>query len=575
MGNEGDKLYDFQARKSTPLVGFSAGYTYQATDGNEYFSFDASRRMDEQGAYRQFQVNDSRATHTSFLLAEGAGALTGLSLQMHFSRWNFETGHGWLYRVPDESERALNGQEMISGKYRPRLLLKERLQLEVAASYQRTIREYRVKLLPDSSTFAGTPLPNGITEIAHGVSREIFSRVQADYRVFTDMHLLLGLENSLYFSQSGSAHQSNFDVDRDGTFTPFPDGQLHDLKPTFEPILGRPIKNLGFFLQASTGRFWNNKVSATGGVRYDFLDADYRDFKTDGFPLTNKFLDQFSPRIALVYLPTENISIKAMSEKAFRAPTAAELFATNSLLGFSNPGPLQPEIMTAHTLAVDALLFSHFNLRVDGFIQQFENQIAFSGSQNATSNIYSRTINGVESELRFESGIGAGFTLAGFINHTLSHQISEKVLEPGIAPSGRLTWAPEHVGNLGVVFTGHGLTASLQAHYQGTVYRRTSDFLGADGLPTAFSDYRPRSLEPWTTLDIGLGYRFIKGAAQGWALKAKATNVLDEVGYLMKLGNYPFDYRIESLRIHAMAEYTFALTTSNRENTAAKSGYGI
>jgi hypothetical protein len=99
--------------------------------------------------------------------------------------------------------------------------------------------------------------------------------------------------------------------------------------------------------------------------------------------------------------------------------------------------------------------------------------------------------------------------------------------------------------------------------------------LGADGLPTAFSDYRPRSLEPWTTLDIGLGYRFSKGAAQGWALRAKATNALDEVGYLMKLGNYPFDYRIESLRIHAMAEYTFALALSNRENTAAQSGYGI
>ena len=91
----------------------------QRTEGNEYLSLDGSGRVDAAGAPQRFEVNDQHSSHYLFGKLAARGALTGLSAQVHLQAWKFQTGHGWLYVIPDEAERANNSEARAWIRYRP------------------------------------------------------------------------------------------------------------------------------------------------------------------------------------------------------------------------------------------------------------------------------------------------------------------------------------------------------------------------------------------------------------------------------------------------------------------------
>jgi outer membrane receptor protein involved in Fe transport len=244
------------------------------------------------------------------------------------------------------------------------------------------------------------------------------------------------------------------------------------------------------------------------------------------------------------------VTIKAMIERAFRAPAPTEMFVTNSLLGNSKTDQIKPEVITTATLAADVMLVRHLNLRADWFYERFNNQIAFSATKNFSSNLYSRRLTGLETEALFDAPVGASSRLGGFANYTYSHLLGEEVQEPTITRRDRLTWAPEHVANAGLNASWQGLGASVQGHYQGRVRRRPSDFLKADGTPSYFSAFRHITVPPWFTLDARVQYRLTEWLQLG----VQATNLLDKRGYLVKTNDYPFDYQIEGTRLLATIE---------------------
>src|SRR5204862_1263621 len=123
-------------------------------------------------------------------------------------------------------------------------------------------------------------------------------------------------------------------------------------------------------------RVLKRSLSATAGVRYDLQFFDYIDIHRADRPTQSRQLDQISPRLGLVFYPMENLTVKALAERAFRAPAPTALFVANSLLGNSRTDQLQPEEMTAYTLAGDLVLKHHLDLRRDLFLQEFDNQIA-------------------------------------------------------------------------------------------------------------------------------------------------------------------------------------------------------
>lgn len=550
FGSADFQIHDLATGHAAPWLALVAGYRRHGSRGNIYPSYDASGRVGPDGSLRKFEVNDRRSTHAAFLVAEGRGPLEGVSLHGHYAWWRFETGHGWIFHVPDEGERAVTSRTLAGLTYRPPALVRERLNLEFAAQWQRHEDDFRIKNLPDSSRFADTVFPGGIVEVTRIAPHDLFFRAQADCRLAGDMRLLMGVENTTLVPGQDKAHASNADLDRGGTLRPFPDGRLQALRPLFEPVLDKPINQVGMFLQYVSGRILRRSVSATAGVRYDRQFFDYVDLDKPDHPVRRRALDQVSPRAGLVFFPHPDLALKALAERAFRAPAPTELFLTNSLLGNSMTDQLLPEELTAYTLAADLALHRRLNLRADWFHQRFDNQIAYSGTKNYSDNLYSRAITGIEAELLFEVSLGKARTLHGFLNHAWVHMLDEEVQEPSIAASGRLTWGPGQISNVGLAFSSPRWEASLQGHYQGRVFRRRSDRFDSTGAPTFFSAYRPATVAPWFTVDALVGFR----AADRLRIRLEGRNLLNRRGYLVKPGDFPFDYRIEGVRLNAAVE---------------------
>jgi outer membrane receptor protein involved in Fe transport len=244
-----------------------------------------------------------------------------------------------------------------------------------------------------------------------------------------------------------------------------------------------------------------------------------------------------------------DVTLKAMAERAFRAPSPSELVINNTLLATSNAESLKPEQITTVTTAVDLRLGRHLNLRADWYHQRFANQIAFSTTRNGVANVYSRTITGVETELLFDVPVPLparwNGQLGGFVNYSLAHLLDEDIDDDNVTEMGRLTWAPAHVANAGLLLNARRLELSVQGHLQGRVHRRDSDRLDATGAPTVFAAARPFSVAPWFTLDARVGAR-----PTNWLrIGVQASNLTDNKGHLIKAGNYPFDFRIEGLRV--------------------------
>jgi outer membrane receptor protein involved in Fe transport len=290
------------------------------------------------------------------------------------------------------------------------------------------------------------------------------------------------------------------------------------------------------------------------GARYDLQFFDFLALDDPGHPTRHRSLSQLSPRVGLVLFPHPSTTVKAMVERAFRAPSPTELLTFNSLLGASNTEGLQPEEITTVTLAADVTPFRHLTLRGNWFYEKFANQIAFSATQNLSANLYTRRLTGVEAEALFDVDVGPN-RLGGFLNLTASKLLDEDITEATITRSTRLTWAPPLVANVGVDGSWRRLQASVQAHYQDTVRRRLSDRYDAKTeMPTAFSAFRGAHVDAWVTLDARLAYQVTDWLRLG----VQGTNLLDTRGYIAKPQNFPFDFEIPPARFLATLELSQA-----------------
>jgi iron complex outermembrane receptor protein len=546
FGNAGTQTYDLIAGHAWRPVSLVVAFDRYSTDGNNELSYDGSGRIDGAGRLARFPVQDARSNDYVFAKLTVRG---GLELQLHHQDWSFGTGHGWLWSVPDQKESMNEQRQIVSLSYRPPPLWHERLQLELVAQYQRHAIDWQMKLYPDGSgvdwpnpdgTVTHVDYPRGVAESLDTQAHQVFLRAQLAWRLWRELSLLVGAEDTVLIYDGDRAHTANADLNQGGTLQPFADGEQHPLGPWLEYVRGKPVDNLGLFVQLATGRIFKRRLSLTAGLRYDLELFDFTDLAQPSRPTLHRNLNQWSPRVGVVLFPWRDLSLKLMVDRAFRAPSAAELFGANTLTLASDPKGLLPEVITTVTIAGDLTLLQHLDVRANWFYEVFENEIAYSiAASNLNHNLYSRTLTGVEAELLFDYNVGAASWLGGFLNYTFAHLLDEQIEDPTIAKSAALTWAPEHTFNAGLNFVGHGFNASIQGHYQGAVARRSSD-----SLPP-FSGDRPPSVAGWFTVDARLSYRFTDWVRLG----VQATNLFNSTAYLVKNNNYPFDYRVEGIRV--------------------------
>lgn len=538
-GEIGTTVIDFVAGNQMNKFDLVAGFNFFVTDGNEYDSFDGRYTdgfADLADNPEQFQVNDNRESSYLFGKISGKEEFEGLELQFHRQNWSFQTGHGWLWHIPDFEESMKESRTILSLSYRNNG--ESKLSQEYIFRFQRHNIDWNMKYYPDGAY--ENFYPDGGIEYLNTFADEYFGRVQFSYSLNDNgMSILAGIESTIFSYTGDNEHYSNLDLNDElgGGFAPWPESGFREMGPWFEWVDGKPVVNVAPYLQYSSGGLFDNKLRATLGVRFDNSFINYIDVASEGQPEEDKTFNEVNPRLGIVFKPTENVSIKALGGTAFRAPAPSEMFGYNTFTLASNIAELEPERITTFELALDWKINSYLNLRLNGFYTDFENQIAYSlANNNLSTNIYSLTNAGFEAEVLFSI-----YGITGFANYSFAQRLDEEIFDQTIEESSdELTWAPPHVFNIGATYSVSKFTISLQGHYQGIVARRGSDYLSDFNIAR-----RGPEVDAWFEVDSRVAYRiqdYIELFIQG-------TNLLDGENYLIKNFDFPFDYQRLGRRI--------------------------
>jgi len=192
-------------------------------------------------------------------------------------------------------------------------------------------------------------------------------------------------------------------------------------------------ESLGSELQISKTFFQRHRITAGAEFRHDFI-LDQRNFDVGGqayldshptedtlgaylqdeysighdlilnagarYDWFSSFGDTVDPRVALIYSPGANSTIKAIYGQAFRAPDAYELYYLTP--GNALSQNLKPETIRSYELDYDQVLNSHFKLVSSVFYYKFNDLINYGLDARGNStfaNLAGATSKGGEIEL--------------------------------------------------------------------------------------------------------------------------------------------------------------------------------
>jgi iron complex outermembrane receptor protein len=539
IGNRGDRIFDVALGRRGDVISGVVAFNAFRTDGNGHDSLDGSLRTVGNvtgGPLAKFPVNDQRESRYGWLKLTGHGGLQGWSLQLHHQDWEFKTGHGWVWQISDLGERLAEKRQIVALGYSGRL--SETWSQEYLLRHQRHDIQWNVRFYPDGGL--GGYYPRGVFESLDTSAADWFGRAQWSLDLPKGSSFLFGAEGTRFLYGGDKNHTSNIEM---ATFSPNPGNAILPLGPWLEYVMDNPILNTGYFGQFSSGRLFGDDLKVLLGLRSDHYAFDYLQAGTPGKPTASKRYSQTSPRMALVFTPMDDLALKAMWGRAFRAPSPSELAGTNTLTLASNIEKLKPEILETFELAVDWIIGSNLNWRTNVFRTKFSNQIAYSAANaNLSANIYTLTTLGFESELLF--GLSGW---RGFVNYSYAKRVDEEILDDTIAPSpDQLTWDPSSRFKFGVIHTAGPVVSALTGYHQSTTNRRSTD-VGTQTVPLSGGTldldlYRPRRLVAWFTLDAKITWNFPGGSS----LAVYATNLLNtNKNKLIKTQAFPFDYQGE------------------------------
>ncbi len=548
-GSEGTSRYEFMTGTTSGDYDFIIAYSQHETDGNEYTSYDGSNRMatlEDPATGRprsqQFVKKDKR--EDSYLWTK-LSIGENWQIQYHRQQWDFGTGHGWVFWIPDFDESMNESRDILSVKYNSNI--NENLSQEYVVRYQNHDISWNQRYYP-TGAFADF-YPSGMWEFLDTKASDVFVRAQLTWLLDERATLLAGFEGDRFSYDGDNEHYSNIDVDF--TFAPYPGDINTPLGPWLDYIADEPVLNTAFYAQLTTGD-WLKDVETTVGVRWDKLSVDYKEVYTAGQPKAEKSWSKVSPRVAVVWSIDDNMVLKSLWGKAFRAPTPTEMGGAHTFSLASNIGELEPELITTIEFVLDWTLDQNHVFRANYFDTKFENQIGYSTVNfNLSSNIYSTQNAGLELEL-----IGNYGTWNWFTNLSWVKRNDETILAFDTAGTPEFTqhaddmkWEPELKINAGISYHGEGFSLSSNLHYHGEVQRRDNEKgnpggwlpLGVD-VPANYNldDHRPTSIDSWISLNAKASFDI----NEQLSLTIEGKNLTDKRASLVKTGPFPFDYQI-------------------------------
>jgi outer membrane receptor protein involved in Fe transport len=533
VGDNNQRIYDLVTGHSGENFNVVLGYNSYETNGNTYASYDDYHNRLDPVYPLMTNIRDSRSSQYFFSKLEGKKALDGFDLQYHFQKWDFQTGHGWLWLIPDFTELMREERQILSLKYSPES--ESNLDKEYVVRYQSHNIAWNMRYAPDGAN--ENFYPNGVWEYLDTNTEDIFARIQYSYELPHQDMILAGIESDIFLYDGDKEHYSNIDMS-DSLFAPNPDNSMTSQGAWLGWGEDHPVLNLGTYFQYTTGNIFGPDIEGVIGIRYDSQRLEYNDADFVDRPVKDKSFDQISPRFGLVYQATEDLILKAMSGRAFRAPSPSEMFGTNTWALASNLKNLEPEIVTTSEIAIDYNIIKNLNWRLNAYYMKIENQIAYSeANRNLSTNIYDLTNAGLESEWMFSLN-----NLNGFLNLSYVKRIDETIIDATIIEHDDLTWTPSLSGSLGLNYSKSDFSCALIGSYHGEVKRRDSDKIFSD-----YNNLRPDKIDPWLSLDMNMEYNFNNYVKFGVTI----NNLLDSEYFLIKNTAKPFDYLMPSRRVMA------------------------
>lgn len=552
-GDYGTRINELLTGNSTQYVSCVASFSQYKTEGNNYKSEDGSYRLDDFGYYKKFDVKDKRSNSYAFLRLDGNNSFENFGFQYHRQDWSFETGHGWLWRIPDLKENMHESMETFSLSYKDKQ--KKKLNQEYIVRLQNRTIDWFMRYGENNAY--EEYYPSGIWENLETGAYEVLTRAQWTYLLENGGSFLLGLEGSFFRYSGDKNHYSNIALaDAANGWPPYDNGEIRKQGPWLEWIKDQGIPKGAIFAQLVSGKLFHEFVEITLGIRYDHkvakfkgIDEPYAEFLSFPYkPEEKRVFSKTSPRLGLVFFPMKNLTIKAMGGSAFREPSITELFGANTFTLASNPRQLKAEVIHTRELGLDWFVQKNTNFRLNFFDTRFENQIAYSiANNNLSSNIYTLHTQGVESEvlLHFKE-------LSGYINYSYNKRIGELIQDNTVSKSDNsVTWSPVYTGNAGVLWKILNFHTGFSLHYQGKVYRRNSDLGQIEPLtgillndPNMYPVYRPRTVPSWIDASLRFSYDITKNLQAGIYF----SNLFNTSQKLIKNNNYPFDYLREGRR---------------------------
>jgi outer membrane receptor protein involved in Fe transport len=539
MGQDGLRMVDAVLGRTGDRIATVVGLDTYQSEGTSYLDYDGSgRAASPGGSLAKGYVDDRRSSHYAWAKLEGLGDLRGWTFQYHLQEWNYRTGHGWVWQIPDLGEGMRERRQIASlayawepgGAWHGEFLLRHQIH-DV---------DWNTRYYP-----ATQEQPGGVWERLDSGAFDDFLRAQGRVDLPRGSSLLAGFEADRFFYDGDRSHHANINL---VTFAPNPGNQDLPAGPWLAYLKDRPVVNTGFYAQYDSGKVLGERFKAVLGLRADRMGFDANHLGPDGYPDGTTHSRSFSdvnPRIALVYMPLENLAFKLMGGKAFRAPSPSELAGANTLSLASNLETLRPETLTTYEFAVDWILHPALDWRTNVFRTRFHDAIAYSASNaNLSTNVATTTTEGLETELFL--GIGPW---RGFLNFSYARLVDEQIEDTTVAPSQDLVWVPARTAKAGLVYASGPLNASVEGTWTSRVLRRSTD-VGLQTLPLTsvqvdVDAYRPETVPPWFALNARIGYTF----QRTFNLSLLGTNLLDRTRHLDKSLAFPFDYRMAQRQI--------------------------
>jgi iron complex outermembrane recepter protein len=181
-----------------------------------------------------------------------------------------------------------------------------------------------------------------------------------------------------------------FGVDAD--ITDFKSTQAAPTPVTYNVFGTVQEKNAAVFLQDELKI--TDKLTSLLSVRYDWSGIDAKNVSFTQYsystppptitpsvsyvtaPIANPSVDAFSPRIALNYKATDDMSFRASWGMSFRAPTIFERFVTYAGFAYGNPNPnLDKETMKSWEVGMYKQFSDKVSLDIAGFLNYYDNLI--------------------------------------------------------------------------------------------------------------------------------------------------------------------------------------------------------